>query len=50
MTKWVETKLGDVVNIKHGYAFDGKHFHDEPVDARELCNWGRLQSGQTQIL
>src|SRR5581483_3169555 len=31
MRKWVETKLGDVVDIKHGYAFDGKYFYDEPV-------------------
>lgn len=27
---WVPTKLGDLVNITHGFAFEGEYFRDEP--------------------
>jgi type I restriction enzyme, S subunit len=27
---WPEVRLGDLVQIKHGYAFDGAYFRDEP--------------------
>lgn len=28
---WTETSLGDVIDIKHGFAFKGDHIHDEPL-------------------
>jgi type I restriction enzyme S subunit len=28
--EWPEVRLGDLVSIKHGYAFDGQHFRSEP--------------------
>jgi type I restriction enzyme, S subunit len=28
--EWVETSLGDIVDIKHGFAFKGAFFRDEP--------------------
>jgi type I restriction enzyme S subunit len=28
--EWTSTSLGDVVEIKHGFAFEGEFFHDEP--------------------
>ena len=32
MTKsWAQTRLGDVVKIRHGFAFSGKHFSDTPT-------------------
>ena len=30
MAEWTDVRLGDLVSIKHGYAFDGKFFRDEP--------------------
>jgi type I restriction enzyme S subunit len=27
---WIPARLGDLAEIKHGYAFDGKYFRDEP--------------------
>lgn len=30
MTDWAPTKLGELVAIKHGYAFRGEHFRDGP--------------------
>jgi len=29
MTNWVETKLGNLIDIKHGFAFKGKFFQEE---------------------
>ena len=29
MSNWVRTRLGNLVDIKHGYAFKGMYFHDE---------------------
>ena len=28
---WCEVSLGDLIDIKHGYAFKGESIHDEPV-------------------
>jgi len=28
--EWVETTLNDLIEIKHGFAFKGEYFHDEP--------------------
>ena len=30
MPDWVHTRLSDLIDIKHGYAFKGEHFHEEP--------------------
>ncbi len=30
MADWVDTRLGDLIEIKHGYAFKGNFFHGEP--------------------
>ena len=30
MPDWVHTRLGDLIDIKHGYAFKGEYFHEEP--------------------
>ncbi len=32
MINWLKYKLGDVIHIKHGYAFKGEYFVDEPTD------------------
>mgnify|MGYP001404439468 CR=1 FL=1 len=29
---WLEAKLGDVIDIKHGWAFKGKYFSEEPTE------------------
>jgi type I restriction enzyme S subunit len=28
--EWHEKLLGDVIDIKHGFAFSGENIHDEP--------------------
>src|SRR6266436_5916155 len=28
---WTPSRLGDLIDIKHGYAFEGEHFRDEPA-------------------
>ena len=28
--EWQETRLGELVDVKHGFAFSGEHIHDEP--------------------
>ena len=28
--EWRETSLGDLIDIKHGFAFKGQFIHDEP--------------------
>lgn len=28
--EWQETSLGDLINVKHGFAFQGEFIHDEP--------------------
>lgn len=28
--EWEEKPLGDIIDIKHGFAFSGEHIHDEP--------------------
>ena len=28
--EWHEKSLGDVIDIKHGFAFSGENIHDEP--------------------
>ncbi len=33
--EWSEILLGDVVEIKHGFAFSGEHFRDEPPGPRK---------------
>ena len=30
--EWKTYKLGDLINIKHGYAFKGKFFSDEETN------------------
>ena len=30
MPDWVHSRLGDLVDIKHGYAFKGEYFFEEP--------------------
>ena len=30
MDEWTESSLNDLVEVKHGFAFQGKFFHDEP--------------------
>lgn len=32
MTEWRETTLGDVLKVRHGYAFKGKYFSDDGPD------------------
>lgn len=31
MSEWKEYKLGDVINVKHGYAFRGEYFSETPT-------------------
>ena len=31
MSEWKEYKLGDIINVKHGYAFKGENFSDKPT-------------------
>jgi type I restriction enzyme, S subunit len=31
MSEWKTYKLGDLINVKHGYAFKGEFFSDEPT-------------------
>jgi len=31
MSEWKEYKLGDLIDVKHGYAFKGAYFSDEPT-------------------
>lgn len=33
MDDWRETRLADLIDIKHGFAFRGEHFCDEPTDS-----------------
>ena len=30
--EWSEVTLEDLIHVKHGYAFKGKHFVDGPTD------------------
>ena len=30
MSDWTRVRLGDLINVSHGYAFKGEFFHDEP--------------------
>ena len=30
VSKWVECLLGDLIDVKHGFAFQGEFIHDEP--------------------
>ena len=30
MGEWTRVRLGDLMDVKHGYAFKGEFFHDEP--------------------
>ena len=30
MGEWTRVRLGDLIDVKHGYAFKGEFFHDEP--------------------
>lgn len=30
MSDWVRTRLSDEIDVKHGYAFQGEYFHEEP--------------------
>lgn len=32
MSEWKKYKLDDLINVKHGYAFKGEFFSDEPTD------------------
>ena len=36
-----EYRLGDIIDIKHGYAFDGEHIVQEDNGYSLLCNIGR---------
>lgn len=29
-SRWTPTRLGDLIEIRHGYAFQGRYFHSEP--------------------
>ena len=31
MSEWKEYKLGEIINVKHGYAFKGEYFSDTPT-------------------
>lgn len=31
MSEWKEYKLGDIINVKHGYAFKGEYFSETPT-------------------
>ena len=31
MSEWQEYTLGDIVDIKHGYAFEGEFFSETPT-------------------
>ena len=31
MSNWKTYKLGDLINVKHGFAFKGEFFSDEPT-------------------
>ena len=30
MDEWVTTKLSELIDVKHGYAFKGEYFYDDP--------------------
>lgn len=32
MSEWKTYKLGDLINVKHGFAFKGEYFSDEPTN------------------
>ncbi|MBW6499444.1 MAG: restriction endonuclease subunit S, partial [Bacteroidales bacterium] len=32
MSEWKEYKLGDIINVKHGFAFKGEFFSDVPTE------------------
>ena len=32
MSEWKETTLGELISIKHGYAFQGEFFSDTPTE------------------
>jgi len=44
MGEWTETILGDLVDIKHGFAFKGKYFQAEP-NSNILLTPGNFQIG-----
>ena len=30
MSEWIEVTLGDIIDVKHGFAFEGFYIHDYP--------------------
>jgi type I restriction enzyme S subunit len=44
MTSWKEYKLSDIVSVKHGFAFKGEYFSDEPT-ADILLTPGNINIG-----
>jgi type I restriction enzyme S subunit len=44
MSEWKEYKLGDVIDVKHGFAFNGKFITDEPTE-NILVTPGNFQIG-----
>ena len=47
--EWVEESLGDVINIKHGFAFKGEFFRDEPRRPREKVDPDRLRPARDGV-
>ena len=53
LNRWREVTLGDLIDIKHGYAFKGEFIHDEPVGdvlitPGNFAIGGGFQSGKTK--
>lgn len=44
MSKWKEFKLGDVIDVKHGFAFKGEFFSEDPTE-NILVTPGNFQIG-----
>ncbi|MEV5489659.1 restriction endonuclease subunit S [Streptomyces bobili] len=45
MTEWRERKLGELIKIKHGFAFKGEHFSDKPGAGPVLVTPGNFAVG-----
>lgn len=43
-SKWKECKLDDIIDVKHGFAFSGKHITEEPTN-NILVTPGNIQIG-----
>ncbi|WP_157977367.1 restriction endonuclease subunit S [Streptomyces triticisoli] len=45
MAEWRERKLGELIKIKHGFAFKGEHFSDRPGSGPVLVTPGNFAVG-----